>query len=146
MTAEVKLRTLASADTALQAFFGTGPFRFFDRQLPPGYIQNGACCRYRRVSTAFLYRQEGLAALNAVRFQFDVLDLDPQRARDALWALIAWLGTICLAQAAQFSSPTTTPTNFPNFVLNYRAGLEPRTQAPVYAETIDVRIFNLESN
>lgn len=144
MTCEVKMRTLAAADTSMQAVFGSGPFRWFDRQLQPGYIQSGSCVRVRRVSTVRGYSQQGLQSLDQILFQFDVLNLDSEAARTAAAALIAWLGTVNFASDQQFASPVTTPRQFPNFVVNQRAGMEPRTQPPVYVEITDVRIYNTE--
>lgn len=146
MTAEVKLRTLAAANASLQAVFGTPLFRFFDRQLPPGYITSGSCVRMLRVSTIRGYSQQGIQTIDQILFQFDVLDLDSEAARAAAAALIAWFSTINIASNQQFGSPVTTPQQFPNFVLNQRAGMEPRTQPPVYVESVDVRVFNLEAS
>lgn len=146
MTAETKLRTLASADAALQLIFGTPLFRWFDKQLPQGYIQRGACARVISVSTAPLYEMAGLNPMNRIRFQIDVLHLDPEAARAAASAVILFLNTGAdLASNAQFGSPTVTPRQFPNFILSQRGGMDYREQPPVHVETIDVRVYNLET-
>lgn len=138
------MRTLAAANASLTAVFGTPLFRWFDRQLQPGYIESGSCVRVRRVSTIRGYSQGGLQSLDQILFQFDCLSLDSEAARTAATALIAWFSTVDFASSQQFDSPVTTPRQFPNFVLNQRAGMEPRTQPPVYTESIDVRIYNEE--
>lgn len=151
MTAEVKIRTLAQTSTALQGFFGedSGIFRWFDRQLAPGYISRGTCARVRRVTTVLRHAKETRTARSVCRqtqplFQIDVLDYDPERARSAVAAISDWLGEVDFSSDAQFASPPTSPKRHPNAVLNQRAGMEPLLQPPVYVETIDVRIFNLE--
>jgi hypothetical protein len=146
MTAESKIRLLASADATLQGFFGSGPFRWFDRQLPPGYINKGTCARIRRISTIFLYEQAGLNRLNQPRFQLDVLDQDPDVVDNAVAAIIAWLGTVCFATEDQFTSPPTTPRQYPNFVLSIRPGLEVALKPPVPVVSIDFRCWNLDLN
>lgn len=149
MTAEAKIRSLAALDATLQSYFGTGPFRWFDRILAPNYIQRGACCRVTRVST-LRYYTHGTATQRSVneiaqpRFQFDVLDYDAERARSAAAAIRDWLDTVDFSSDNQFASPPTSPTRHPNVVLNQFAGLEPQTTKPVYVEILDVRIFDLE--
>ncbi len=149
MTAEVKMRTLAAADTELQAFLGS-PFRWFDRQLEPKYIDRGTCVRVRRVSTLIEHAKEtrtrrSISSQTRPLFQIDVLDTDPERGRSAAAALTDWFGRVDFSSDSQFASPPTTPTRHPNYVLNQRAGMEPQTSPiRVYVETLDVRIFNLE--
>lgn len=154
MTPEVKLRTLAAADATLQSFFynaSTG-FRWYDTELPQGQLPSGACVIVRRVSTVRTYEQRGLQNLSQPRFQIDVLppntvnkQSDPEAGRAAAAAIIAFLGTINLATTDQFGSPVTTPQNFPNFVLNQRLTSYPQLQPPVLAQTIDIRVYNLEN-
>lgn len=162
MQAEIKMRSLASADATLQSVFGLGPFRWFDRRLQPGYIALGSCVRVQRVSSAFLYTMiptpnapGGLGNLNMPRFQFDVLDLDATACRNAAQALINWFTSVSFAETNDFDSPATTPPHFPNFLLNHRAGEEPQVEpqtgsarkqtGPVWVEILDYRIFNLEN-
>lgn len=145
VTAEAKLRTLAAANATMQSIFGTSPFRWFDTQQVPGYISAGTCVRVLRVSTARSYSMEGIQNLSQPRFQFDVLDYYAETTRQATAALIDWLGTISLAENNQFGSPPTTPPQFPCFVLNQRGGMEPGTTTPVFVQSLDVRIYNLET-
>ncbi len=151
LTPEAKLRTLAEADTSLQAFFGTAPFRWFDVQLPQGQISSGCCAIVKRVSTVRVYSQAGLQDLSQIRFQIDILapntvnkQMDPQTARLAAKAVIDFIGTVDLASLNQFNDPATTPNQFPSFVLNQRDGMYFQLQPPVFAQSIDVRLYNLE--
>ena len=146
MTAESKLRYLASADVTLQGFFGTNPFRWYHIQLPPGsQPKAGAtCARVRQISQIPLYVQEGMNRLNQVRFQIDVLDPDVDVVDAATAAIAAWLGTINLASADQFQSPPVTPSQFPNFVLNVRPGLEVQLKPPVPVNSMDIKCWNID--
>lgn len=150
MTAEAKMRTLAAADATLQGFLGSGPFRWFDKQLQPKYIDAGTCVRVRRVSTLIEHAKETRTARSISRlerplFQIDVLDIDSERARSAAKAIKDWFSTVDFSSDSQFASPPTTPTRHPNFVLNQRAGMEYAVSpTPVHVETLDVRIFNDE--
>lgn len=149
MQAELKIRTLAAADTTLRTYFGTPPavFRWMDRRLLPGYIQRGACVRLLRVSTISDYNQYGLINLNQPRVQIDVLSQDPSEARNAAQAIITWMDTVSFSETNNFDSPATTPPHSPNFLLNRRSGMEaqPDPIGPVFVETLDYRIFNLEN-
>ena len=146
MTAESKLRLLASQDATLQGIFGTGPFRWQDTQLQQGYIQRGTCARVLRVSTVYMYSHSGLANIEQVMFQIDVLDLDPEVARAAAVALDAWLGTISLMSAAQFSSPphAPSPPSFANFKMNQRHSIDYLLAPPLmpHCEMLQYRIFS----
>jgi hypothetical protein len=145
LSCEAKMRMLAASDASLQAFFGTPPavFRWFDRQLPPGYIDKGTCMRVRRVSTQSQYVQEGPIAMEMIRFQFDAIDFSPETARAAARALEDWFGTVDFMSDAQFTSPSTTPNQFPNFQINQRSSIEqPLTGAVYYVESQDFRVFN----
>jgi hypothetical protein len=113
MTAEAKMRTLAQQDATLLSFFGgaNGTFRWFDRQLSPGYLAlNATCVRVMRVSTARIYTHEtrtrrSVNRLALPRFQFDVLDYSAERARSAATAIIDWLATVDFSSDSQFASP-----------------------------------------
>lgn len=154
MDAESKLRYLAQQDATLQAYFFTaGQIRWFDLQLQPNYLAPGrACARITRVSTLPYYSKEtseraSIGALAWIRFQIDVLDYDSVRARAAAAAIVTWLTTVVdLSSTSLFDSPVTSPKRHPNFVLNQRAGLEPKTLNPVYLQMLDVRVLNLEED
>jgi hypothetical protein len=145
------MRTLAQQDSTLQSYFATGGiFRWFDRQLTPGYLRPGAACvRVRRISTARQHAHEtatarSLSRMEQPRFQIDVLDFDAERARSAAAAIIDWLAVVDFSSDSQFASPVTSPTRHPNFVLNQRADMDFTLQPPAYVEILDVRIFSLE--
>lgn len=150
MTAEAKIRMLARQDATLQGYFFTGgQVRWFDIQEKPGYIKTGTCARVRRISTLRMQAHGTRAAVSVseieqIRFQIDVLDTDPERARSAAAAIRDWLATVDFSSTDQFVSPPSSPKKHPNFVLNEFAGIIPQTQPPVYTETLDVRISNLE--
>jgi hypothetical protein len=150
MTAEAKLRLLASQDEALQSYFlGTnGTFRWFTPQLQPGYISQGACVRVLRIATGRLNAHKTRTASHSVdqqqpRFQIDVLSQDASQAREAAAEICNWLTTRAdFSSDDLFSSPAVTPNQHPNFILNQRAGMEPQTQPPVYVEILDVRLWD----
>lgn len=146
MTPQVKLRLLASGDTTLQGYLGAPPagFRWFDFQLPQGQLAFGTCVRVKIISANQLYGHNGRQPLTGPRFQIDVLDPSAERAREVAAAIIAFLGTIDLASNAQFTSPVTTPRQFPVFILNQRPGMEVQTEPPVFVESLDIRAYNKE--
>jgi hypothetical protein len=152
MTAAVKMRTLAQQDATLQTYFGDagGIFRWFDKQLQPGYLKVGkACVRVRRISTLRQSTHEtatrrSQSALAQPRFQIDVLDYESERARSAAKAITDWFATVDFSSDSQFASPPTSPKRHPNVVLNEREDLEYSVQPPAHVVTLDVRIFDLE--
>lgn len=141
VTCETKLRTLASANAQLQTDLGVSPFRWFDRRLVQGDLVQGATCvRIKRVSTVQESNQGGLALLEKVRFQIDVLDFDPEVARAVATDIDTFLAGINLLSA--------TPTNIntsPTYKLNQRADMEFRLKPPAYVETLDYRIWNAKN-
>ena len=147
LTAETKLRLLAAADATMQGIFGDTTFRWFDRQMQPNYINQGTCARIRRISTEYIYTQQGRMALTRPHFQLDILDSDPKVAADAALAVTQFLGTVNLVSDTQFDSPPTTPKSFPTFILSQRSGLEPQRQPnlPLPVESIDFRIYSAEA-
>lgn len=161
MTAKIKLWTLAQLDASMRATFGnpalspTG-FRWCDVQLVQGYLPKTRGAQAygggtstvitRRVSTIPFIEQLGLNPLERVRFQFDVLDLDPDICEQSASTLIAWLGTINLVSGAQFGSPVSVPNQFPNNLSNRRSGLYPQPGAVVYTESVDVMVYNNTAN
>lgn len=159
MTAERKLRILASANATLQTFFGGGSpavFRWFEPQIPQGFVVLNTVARLQRISTLRLYAHASLPSaqsstgnapllnLSLIRFQLDIVDQDTENARQAAIAVINWLGTISLVDDDAFGSPVTTPPQRPCFLLNQRAGLFPDTQPPLPVVTLDFRAYNFE--
>jgi len=133
-SAEAKIRTLASANPAMQSFFGAGPFRFFFVREPQGYIEQGTVCRVRRVSAVYTYVQNGRLCFEQARIQFDVLDQSQETARDALTALEAFLGTVDLMNV--------TPGQYANFLLSERSAIEVQIKQQIYVWSADYRIWN----
>lgn len=145
MTAEAKLKVLAGADATLQSFFGSNPFRWFHLQLPPGYVMrpSGAtCATVQQLGTGFLHAQEARADLNRPRFQIVVRDPNADVVDRAAAAIINWLGTVCFTSDADFTSPPTTPRQFPNFVNDLRPGLDYQLKPPIPTQLIDFTIWN----
>lgn len=136
---------MAGADATLQGFFGTNPFRWFYLQLPPGYIEKvpGTCATVQRVSTQYLHAQEAISKLSKPRFQIVVRDPLPDVAAQAATAIINWLCTVDFASDAQFTSPPTTPRQFPNFVTNVRPGLDAALKPPIPSVMVEFQSWNL---
>lgn len=141
-SAEAKIRTLATADTGMQAIFGANPFRWFFVREPQGYIDQGTCCRVLRVSSVYNYVQNGRICIEQARLQFDVLDQSQEDARDGLTAVEQFLGTVDLMNENQFASPPTPGVQFANFSLSERATVEVQLKQQIYVWSADYRIFN----
>jgi hypothetical protein len=141
-----KMRLLAMADSTLQGYVGNpanGTFRWFDTQLPQGYINQGTCVTVRQVSDVQLYTQQGPIELDQVRVQIDVRDLSSVQAKTVANYINQWLSTVSFASAAQFLSPPQVPYNCPNFKLLQRSSQDFNVQpTPAWVETTDFRIFN----
>ncbi len=150
-SAEVKLRTLAQQDAVLQANLGTDPMRWYNRRLQQNVVAEvtpGACVRVTRISTERQMNQGGIMDLTAIRLQVDVLDLDSETARAVANNVILFMGTINLCTNQQFESPITAISSNPTRLLNQRAGMIPNPanpNGPVYVESLDFRVWNLES-
>ena len=159
MTAERKLRILAEANATLQTFFGGGSpaiFRWFDVQIPQGFVGTLTCARLQRISTERLFAHASFPSaqsatgknpplnLTRIRFQLDIVDQDTEHARQAAIAVINFLGGISLVQDDAFGSPVTTPQQFPCFVLNQRASLYVEQQPPLPVVSLDFRAYNFE--
>jgi hypothetical protein len=98
-----------------------------------------------RISTVRQYEQRGLNPMSQPRFQFDVRHPDPETARSAAAAVVAWFGGVDLASNDQFGSPAVAPHQFPSFLLNQRAGMDYELQPPVFVQHLDYRFSNLEN-
>lgn len=142
-----KIRTLAQLDPTLSALFFTGVPRWFKQRIQPGYINKGLCVRVSKPTTVFGYTQYGLMNLNKPLMQFDVMGFDSTAVQAATIAVINWMGTVSFAETNDFDSPSSTPPHSPNFLLNRRSGMEAQEDppGPVFIETLDFRIYNLEN-
>ena len=155
MSAELKLRTLAAQNAALVAALALPSptnFGWFDRQLAQSDIgkpsDNRTCVTVRRISTqATAVANQGgpNQALRPIRFQLDVIDYNAERARYVATLVAAFMASVSLCWTGEFASPQTQPSQNPNFLLNERAGMLPQLQPPVYVETQDWRVWNVET-
>jgi len=140
--AEEKIRYLAQADATMNALFFAGVPRWFAIQLRQGYIQKGTCVTVERISTVYENAQDGLLCIEQPRFTFRVMDQDQTTARQALNALNRFLLGICLMTNQQFTSPPSTPSQFPNYKLSERLTIETQLELQIYVWSADWRIFN----
>lgn len=150
-SAEIKLRTLAAQDSALQDALGgssLSTFRWYNRQLLQNEITAGrTCVRVQRVSTIRPNNTGGVMNLSQVLLQIDVLDFASETARSVAEDVVTFMGTVDLCSAGQFNSPLTSPNQNPNFLLTQVAGMIPNPQnpnGPVYYERQSWRCFNRE--
>lgn len=142
MTCEAKLRTLAAANTSLQALLGTSPFRWFDTSLPQD-IGVYPSVVVARVSTVFDSRMDtGISKYTWPRFQLDIRHTDPEQARACASAIIDFLNTVDLAVTSGAIMPPAKQA--PCFILNQRTALDYELQPPVNVQTLDVRVMNFE--
>ena len=140
------MRTLAQLDAGLQGYLYNpvnNTFRWFDTQQIQGYIKAGTCVSVMRVGTVPMYANSGMLATEQVRIQFDIRDLDGDKAKEVAAYIDMWLGTVSFFSPNQFDSPPTAPPSFPNFKLSQRNTTEFQVQ-PVLAWTsmLEYRIFN----
>jgi len=72
------MRTLAQSDATLQAALlgSNGTFRWFDTQLPKGYVGQGTCVTVQQISDVLAYAQSGPISLDWVRVQINIWDVD----------------------------------------------------------------------
>lgn len=157
-SAELKLRTLASNNAALQAALtfpapsGVSAFMWFDRQVAQGDIgtpsQNRTCVTVQRISTAdrTIFGNQGgpVQNISQPRFQVNVIDYNAERARRVAKLVTAFMQSISLLDPGEFASPQTAPSQNPNYLLNERAGMLFQLQPPAYVETQDWRCWNNE--
>ena len=141
-----KMRMLASADATIQSYcLGTnGTFRWFDTQLPKGYVQQGTCVRVRQISSLLYYVQNGPINQDQVQVQIDVLDMSSTTAKAlAAYLVSTWFPSVDFTTGSQFLSPPGPPLASPNFKLSQRSGLDYTVlpEAP-YVETLTYRIWN----
>jgi hypothetical protein len=124
----------------LQGIFGpAGGFRWYDTQLPPG--QGYPSAVVWRVSTAINYLMNaGGVNITEPRLQIDIRHTDPEQARAAAAAVIAFLGTVNLA----VTGGQVNGHQAPCYVLNQRSALDYQMQPPTAVQTLDVRVMNLE--
>jgi hypothetical protein len=150
-SAEIKLRTLALQNAALQnALGGSTPsnFRWFNRQLEQNDIARGlSCVRLLRVSTVQNSNMGGIMNLSLIRFQIDAMDFDSETARQLAQNIKDFMGTVNLCSGGQFNSPLVSPNQNPCFLSNQVAGMIPNPQSrsgPIYYERLEFLVYNRE--
>ncbi len=150
MTCETKLRTLAGASTALQAYFGTNPFRWFSAPLPPGFVMRASgttCARVQQIGTEIIQFQDAVSSLVKARFQVTILDPNIDVVEAATDAVLLWLQTINLASTAEFDSPPTTPRQLPmTFIQDIYPVREINTKPVLPGKLIDFKAWNIGLN
>jgi len=154
-SAELKLRTLAVQDPAMQADFGgsdPSTFRWYDETLLQNQIGKllvtGACATVKRVSTIRQGNQGGIGNLSWPLIQIDVYDRVSEQARIVAEDVISFMQGVDLASNGQFESPRTGPAQNPSVLLNQRQGALQGPQSPggpVFYQSMDFRIANQES-
>ncbi len=140
---EVRLRTQAAANAALQADLGTTPFRWFNTQLDQKSLQpNQTCVRLTRVSTtrdSNLGGQSAVGNLSLLRFQIDVLDFDSETARLVANDVIEFMKSVSLCQASGAA------TQNPCFFVSQSQGMfTPPNPTPWYVR-LEYKLFSYEN-
>ena len=141
-----KMRMLAQQDATLQSYLlGTADvFRWFDTQLPKGYVYQGPTVTVQQISSVRDAVQEGPLALEQAMVQINVWSLDSVQAKtiaNYLWA--SWFPAVSFASPAMFLSPPQAPPNHPNYLLSQRGVIDFSTQPESsWVETQTWRIFN----
>lgn len=146
MPLQQKMRTLAGADAVLQGYLlgSNGTFRWFDTQLPKGYINQGACVTVQQVSSSLDYTQQAPLALEWVRVQINIWSMDSVQAKQiANYLQNTWFPSVCFTSNAQFLSPPLPPPAAANFKLSQRGVLDYSVQpTAAWVETQDWRCAN----
>jgi hypothetical protein len=141
-----KLRTLATADTTLQGYLlgGNGTFRWFDTQLPKGYVGQGTCVTVQQISDVLQYAQSGPINLDMVRVQVNVWDMDSVTAKNlANYLTLGFFPAANCAVNNQFTSPPSGAPPAANFKLSQRGVLDFSVQpTAAWVETLDFRVTN----
>lgn len=139
MTLEVKLRTAAAADAALQALLGTTPFRWFDTQLPQKEKVFPQVTAQRISTVPFNSFVDPIGNVSRNRVQIRVYANDAaggDTSRDAADVIKQFMRT--------FSA--TTGTQYANALLNQQSAIEqPEAQPPYFVQVMDFNIFNQEN-
>lgn len=141
-----KIRTLAGQDATILSYCqgSKSTLRWFETQIPKGYIYQGTCVTVQQISDVLLYAQAGPLCADQVRVQINIWDLDSVAAKTlADYLVFTWFPSVSFMSDAQFLSPPTTPPNCPNYKLSQRGVLDYSVQPqPAWVETLDYRIFN----
>jgi len=141
-----KMRVLAQQDATLAAALtGTnGTFRWFDTQLPKGYVGQGTCVTVQQISDVLDYVQNGPITLDWVRVQINVWDVDSVTAKQlASYLVTNWFPSVDFVTDSMFTSPPGPALQSPNFKLSQRGGPDFSIQPEQpWVESLDFRIGN----
>ena len=135
-TLEVKLRTVAAADSALTALLGTSPFRWYDTQLDQGSAMPAVVVL--RVTYPRNYALNARMTTGQARMQFTIWGATGEQARSVEAALLTFLDGFDAIGKANLSQ-------YPNRVVMSRAGLYAQTQPARYLVIDDVMVWNDEA-
>jgi len=146
MPLQQKMRTLALQDATLSAALtgGNGTFRWFDTQLPKGYVAQGTCVTVQQISDVLDYVQNGPIQLDWVRVQLNIFDMNSVTAKNIASYLVAnWFPAVDFVTDSMFLSPPGPPLQSPNFKLSQRGVIDYDVQpVEVWREILEYRIGN----
>ncbi len=135
---EIKLRTAASANPALQALLGTNPFRWYGPQADQGVAQ--PLVEVQVIDGPPQYSASALLVTCQYRVQFTIWDTVLESARAVEVAIIQFLTTF-----NAYNSGDLSPIQR-NRVVNRRSGRsQAQTQPITYWRTLDAFIWNNET-
>jgi hypothetical protein len=141
-----KIRMLASVDATLQGYLlgENNTFRWFDTQLPKGYVAQGTCVTVQQISDVMMYSQSGPLSLDWVRVQVNCWDMNSVVAKNlAAYLVLGFFPGANFTVQNQFTSPPTSAPPAPNFKLSQRGVLDFSVQpAAAWVETLDFRVGN----
>ena len=141
-----KMRTLAQSNAVLQSYLlgSNSTFRWFEVQLPKGYINQGACVTVQQISDVLDYVQSGPIGLDWVRVQINVWSMDTVEAKAIAAYLVGyWFPAVDFVSDSMFLSPPGPALQSPNFKLSQRGVLDFSVQPQAaWVETLDYRIGN----
>lgn len=134
-TLENKLRSNASAYSALSSLLGTAPFRWWDTQFVPGSSPLPVVVVFQ-VDNPRTYALGGRLPTGWNRIQFTIWATGREQASTVKAALIGFLD--------QFQQAIGKPNliAYPNLIVNDRDGLYAETQPPAWLSTIDAMIYS----
>lgn len=143
---QVKMFTLARADTTLQGFLlgSNNTFRWFPVQLPKGYVYQGSAVVVRQISDVLPYALTGPVSLDQVQMQIECHDLDSLRAQAlANYLVLGFFPNANFAVDNQFQSPPQVAPPAMNIKLSQQNSLNFQVQpVPAWVEILTYRITN----
>lgn len=139
MTIEVKLRTAAAANVALQGFLGVSPFRWFDTQLDENNTTFPQVTAQRISTVPYNSMVDPIGNVSRNRMQIRVYSNGAgggETSRAVAEAVKQFMRT--------FSA--TTGTQYANALLSQQSSIEkPEAQPPYFVQLMDFNVFNQEN-